>query len=327
MNYLLPLKGVLSMHCYANVGKNDETALFFSLSGTGKTTLSADPNRGLIGDDEHGWSDEDIFNFEGGCYAKVIQLSETAEPEIYACTHMFGTILENVVLDPITRLIDLNDDKFTENTRASYPLEYITNAIPEKTGGHPKNIVLLTCDAQGVMHPIARLTSEQAMYHFISGYTSKIGDTESGMGKDPEITFSASFGGLFMVHSPLFYADLLKKKILRYDVDIWRLNIGWVGGPYGIGKRISIRYTRDLLNAALTGALHDVEYHKDPIFGYLVPKSCSGLPENILKPAGSWPNQAQYDNKYIQLAVRFIENFRKFEPESPLEVVQAGPKI
>jgi len=320
MNYLLPLKGVLSMHCSANVGKNDETALFFGLSGTGKTTLSADPNRGLIGDDEHGWGDEGIFNFEGGCYAKVIQLSETAEPEIYACTHMFGTILENVVLDPITRLIDLNDDKYTENTRASYPLEYIANAISEKTGGHPKNIVFLTCDAQGVMPPIARLTPEQAMYHFISGYTSKIGGTESGVGKDPEITFSACFGGPFMVHSPLFYADLLKKKILRYDVNVWLLNTGWVGGPYGIGKRISIRYTRDLLNAALTGALQDVEYHKDPIFGYLVPKSCPGVPENILKPVGAWPNQAQYDNKYKQLAARFIENFRKFEPESPPEV-------
>jgi phosphoenolpyruvate carboxykinase (ATP) len=327
MNYLLPLKGVLSMHCSANAGNNKETALFFGLSGTGKTTLSADPNRDLIGDDEHGWSDEGIFNFEGGCYAKVIQLSEAAEPEIYACTHKFGTILENVVVDPITRLIDLNDDKFTENTRASYPLEYIANAIPEKIGGHPKNIVFLTCDAQGVMPPIARLTPEQAMYHFISGYTSKIGGTESGVGKDPEITFSACFGGPFMVHSPLFYADLLKKKILRYGVNVWLLNTGWVGGSYGIGKRISIRYSRDLLNAALTDTLLDVEYHKDPIFGYLVPKSCPGVPENILNPAGSWPNQTQYQNKYKQLAARFIENFRKFEPESPPDVVQAGPKI
>ena len=253
MNYLLPLEGVMTMHCSANVGKAGDVALFFGLSGTGKTTLSADPFRGLIGDDEHGWSDEGVFNFEGGCYAKVIALSQSAEPQIFACTRHFGTILENVVFDPVTRLIDLDDDTLTENTRASYPLEFIDNALPEKRAGHPKNIIFLTCDAQGVMPPIARLTPDQALYHFISGYTSKIAGTEIGLGEEPEITFSTCFGGPFMVHHPAYYADLLKRKVLRYGVNCWLLNTGWVGGPYGIGKRISIRYTRTMLNAALDG--------------------------------------------------------------------------
>ena len=235
MNYFLPLEGVMTMHCSANQGHDGETALFFGLSGTGKTTLSADPDRFLIGDDEHGWNDKGVFNFEGGCYAKVIQLSPTAEPEIYQTTRTFGTILENVVFDPVTRKIDLDDEALTENTRASYPLEYISNAIPEKMGGHPKNVILLTCDAQGVLPPIARLTLDQTMYHFISGYTSKVGGTEVGLGEEPEITFSACFGAPFMAHHPAYYADLLARKMERYGVTCWLLNTGWVGGPYGMG--------------------------------------------------------------------------------------------
>ncbi len=327
LNYLNPLRGVMSMHCSANVGPKGDAALFFGLSGTGKTTLSADPHRGLIGDDEHGWSEEGVFNYEGGCYAKVIQLSPTAEPQIHATTHRFGTILENVVFDPVTRKIDLDDDEFTENTRASYPLDFIANAVPEKRAGHPRNVVFLTCDAQGVMPPIARLTPEQAMYHFISGYTSKVGGTEVGLGEEPEITFSACFGAPFMVHHPMFYADLLARKMEHHGATAWLVNTGWVGGPYGIGKRISIRYTRALLNAALNGDLDSVEYYRDPIFGFAVPKTCPGVPESVLYPAQSWPSEAEYWRKYRQLASRFINNFRKFEPDCPPEVVEAGPKV
>jgi phosphoenolpyruvate carboxykinase (ATP) len=327
MNYLLPLEGVMTMHCSANVGKAGDVALFFGLSGTGKTTLSADPLRGLIGDDEHGWSDDGIFNFEGGCYAKVIALSPTAEPQIYACTRHFGTILENVVFDPVTRLIDLDDDTLTENTRASYPLEYIDNALPEKRAGHPKNIIFLTCDASGVMPPIARLTPDQALYHFISGYTSKIAGTEIGLGEEPEITFSTCFGGPFMVHHPAYYANLLKGKILRYGANCWLLNTGWVGGPYGIGKRISIRNTRTMLNAALDGKMDNVEYTTDPIFGFRVPKSCPGIPENVLDPASAWPSPEAYLKRYRSLASRFIDNFKKFADQATDEVRASGPKI
>jgi phosphoenolpyruvate carboxykinase (ATP) len=329
LNYLLPLEGVLSMHCSANVSPDDpnDVALFFGLSGTGKTTLSADPTRRLIGDDEHGWSDSGVFNFEGGCYAKVIGLSESAEPQIYATTKMFGTILENVPFDPVTRFIDLNDDSITENTRACYPLEFIANAVPEKKAGHPKNLILLTCDANGVMPPIARLTSQQALYQFISGYTAKVGGTEVGLGKEPAITFSACFGAPFMVHHPYKYADLLKHKIERYGVNCWLVNTGWVGGPYGIGKRISIRHTRVLLDAALTGQLADVSYYKDPVFGFEVPRTCPGILDNVLEPWSSWSSRAEYDKKYKQLAQRFIENFAKFSKDMPREVIEAGPHI
>jgi phosphoenolpyruvate carboxykinase (ATP) len=327
LNYLLPLRGVMAMHCSANTGNNGDVALFFGLSGTGKTTLSADPNRGLIGDDEHGWSDRGIFNFEDGCYAKVIGLSASAEPEIYSCTRRYGTILENVVYDPVTRLIDLDDDTFTENTRASYPLEFIENSVPGKMGEHPKNIILLTCDASGVMPPIARLTVDQALYHFISGYTAKIGGTEIGLGEEPEITFSACFGAPFMVHPPGYYANLLRQKILRYNVKCWLVNTGWVGGPYGIGKRISIRHTRNLLNAALSGALLDVEYYTDPVFGFKVPKTCPDVPESVLYPASSWSSEETYLKKYQGLASRFIDNFKKFEHETSQEVHASGPKI
>ncbi len=327
MNYLLPLQGVMPMHCSANVGQSGDVAIFFGLSGTGKTTLSADPTRGLIGDDEHGWSDNGVFNFEAGCYAKVIELSPAAEPQIHACTRKFGTILENVVFDPVTRLIDLDDDTITENTRASYPLEFIENAVCEKRAGHPKNIILLTCDASGVMPPVARLTVEQTMYQLISGYTSKIAGTEVGLREEPEITFSTCFGGPFMVHHPSFYADLLKRKILRYSANCWLVNTGWIGGPYGIGKRISIGYTRALLNAALTGKLLDVEYYTDPIFGFQVPKSCAGVPASVLDPASSWHNREVYMTKYRQLASRFIDNFKKFAPACPPEVAAAGPHL
>jgi len=327
LNYLLPLDGVMSMHASANVGKEGDAAVFFGLSGTGKTTLSADPKRGLIGDDEHGWSDEGVFNFEGGCYAKVIRLSPTAEPQIYATTKMFGTILENVVYDPVTRQIDLDDEAITENTRGSYPLEYISNAVSSKMCGHPKNIIFLTCDASGVMPPIAKLTPEQAMYQFISGYTSKIAGTEVGLGKEPEMTFSTCFGAPFMVHHPYFYADLLKRKILKHGVNCWLVNTGWIGGAYGVGKRISIAYTRRLLDAALTGELLNASYGTDPVFGFSVPKSCEGVPANILDPSASWPTKEVYMQKYKQLAARFIENFKKFETECPPEVIKAGPKI
>jgi len=328
LNYLLPLDGVLSMHCSANVNPDDpnDVALFFGLSGTGKTTLSADPTRRLIGDDEHGWSDDGVFNFEGGCYAKVIGLSESAEPEIYATTKKFGTILENVPYDPITRLIDLDDESITENTRASYPLEFIANAVPDKKAGHPKNVILLTCDASGVMPPIARLSPNQALYQFISGYTSKIAGTEVGLGKEPEITFSACFGGPFMVHHPYKYAELLKRKIERYGAQCWLVNTGWVGGPYGVGKRISIRHTRALLNAALTGKLEHVSYKHDPIFGFEVPEHCPDVPDDVLIPASSWSDKKEYDRRYKDLAMRFKQNFGKFETQTPPEVIEAGPR-
>lgn len=329
LNYLLPLQGVLPMHCSANVNPEepDDVALFFGLSGTGKTTLSADPTRRLIGDDEHGWSDEGVFNFENGCYAKVINLSPTAEPQIYATTHRFGTILENVIYDPLTRRIDLDSDEITENTRASYPLEFIQNALLEKRAGHPRNIIFLTCDASGVMPPIARLNTEQALYQFISGYTSKIAGTEVGLGKEPEITFSACFGAPFMVHHPYTYADLLRRKIEHHGARCWLVNTGWVGGPCGVGKRISIRHTRALLNAALRGDLENVPYRTDPIFGFQVPTQCPGVPDEVLDPSSSWPNKEEYWKKYRQLAARFIENFRKFEDACPPEIVAAGPKI
>ncbi|HET6596978.1 MAG TPA: phosphoenolpyruvate carboxykinase (ATP) [Anaerolineales bacterium] len=329
LTYLLPLQGVLSMHCSANVDpqNTNDVALFFGLSGTGKTTLSADPSRRLIGDDEHGWSDNGVFNFEGGCYAKVIGLSEEAEPEIYATTKRFGTILENVPFDPLTRQVDLNDNSITENTRASYPLEFIANAVPEKRAGHPKNIILLTCDANGVMPPIARLNTNQALYQFISGYTAKLAGTEVGLGKEPAITFSACFGAPFMMHHPSKYAELLKRKIERYGVQCWLVNTGWVGGPYGVGKRISIRYTRALLNAALTNLLDNVSYTTDPVFGFEVPTECLGVPSEVLSPASSWTDKTEYDRRYRDLARRFQENFAKFADNTPAEIVEAGPRI
>ena len=325
LNFLLPLDGIMTMHCSANVGKQGDVALFFGLSGTGKTTLSADPNRFLVGDDEHGWSDEGIFNFEGGCYAKVIELSPTAEPEIYACTRRFGTILENVIYDPVTRYLDLDDDERTENTRSAYPLEFIPNCVPSKMATHPKNILFLTCDASGVLPPIARLTPEQAMYHFISGYTSKVSGTEIDLGKEPEITFSACFGAPFMVHHPYYYADLLRRKMEKYQVNAWLVNTGWTGGPYGIGKRMSIHHTRALLNSVLDGKLLHVPFRKDPVFGFEVPQSCEGVPEKVLNPINTWEDPQAYQAKYLMLASLFIENFKKFRDGCAPDVVAAGP--
>ncbi len=327
MNYILPKQNVLSMHCSANMGDDGDTAIFFGLSGTGKTTLSADPKRHLIGDDEHGWSDDGVFNFEGGCYAKVIQLSPEAEPQIHACTEKFGTILENVIYDPVTRKLDLDDGSRTENTRASYPLHFIDNAVPEAKGGHAKNIFMLTCDANGVLPPIAKLSPDQAMYHFISGYTSKVAGTEIGLGAEPQSTFSACFGAPFMVHHPYYYAQLLKERIKQHDVDCWLVNTGWTGGPFGIGKRMSIQHTRALLNAALEGKLKDVEYRTDPVFGFQVPVTGEGVPEKVLDPAQTWPSKGAYAEKYEQLARLFIENFKKYMEGIPPEILEAGPKL
>ncbi|MCX5794316.1 MAG: phosphoenolpyruvate carboxykinase (ATP) [Elusimicrobia bacterium] len=327
LNYLLPLKGVLPMHCSANIGPDDDAALFFGLSGTGKTTLSADPQRRLIGDDEHGWSDAGVFNFEDGCYAKVIRLSPKAEPQITSAIRRFGAILENVPFDPVTRLIDLDDESRTENTRASYPLDFIANAVPEKTGGHPRNIIFLTCDAFGVLPPIAKLTPDQALYQFISGYTSKVAGTEAGLGKEPQPTFSTCFGAPFMVQHPAVYADLLKRKVLDHGATCWLVNTGWVGGPYGVGQRISIRHTRGLLDAVLSGRLRDAQFAADPVFGFGVPKACEGIPAGVLNPSDSWPDQARYAQKYRELAARFVENFKKFESGCPAEVRAAGPKL
>ena len=327
LNYLLPLEGVLSMHCSANVGEDGESALFFGLSGTGKTTLSADPARRLVGDDEHGWSDEGIFNLEAGCYAKVIRLSPASEPQISAAAGRFGALLENVVYDPVTRRVDLDDNRLTENTRASYPLTFLDNAVPDRRAGHPRAVLLLTCDAQGVLPPLARLTPEQALYHFVSGYTSKIAGTEAGSGADPEITFSTCFGAPFMVHRPWVYAELLQRKIERYGASCWLVNTGWVGGPFGVGRRISLSHTRALLGAALSGALDDVEYAVDPVFGFDVPTSCPGVPGDELLPALAWGSEADYLQRYHELAARYVGNFKRLADGCPPELALAGPQL
>jgi phosphoenolpyruvate carboxykinase (ATP) len=324
LNYLLPQENVMSMHCSANLGPDDDVAVFFGLSGTGKTTLSADPNRRLIGDDEHGWSADGVFNFEGGCYAKVINLSPESEPEIYATTRRFGTILENVGYDVVTRLLDLNDSSLTENTRAAYPLSHIPNALRESMAGHPRNVVMLTADAFGVMPPIARLTPEQAMYHFISGYTAKVAGTEAGV-TEPQATFSACFGAPFMVLHPYRYAELLAQNIREHKVTCWLVNTGWTGGPYGVGSRMSIGHTRALLNAALTGVLNKSQFETDPFFGVEVPASCPGVPETILRPKNTWKDPKAYDQQATKLAQLFRENFKQFESDVPDAVKAAGP--
>jgi len=325
MNYLLPLKGVMPMHCSANLGKSGDTAIFFGLSGTGKTTLSSDPERRLIGDDEHGWTEDGIFNFEGGCYAKVINLSQKAEPQIYECTRRFGTVLENVVYDPCSRELNLDDGSLTENTRAGYPLDYINNAVRGEYFPHPKNIVMLTYDAFGVLPPISKLSYEQAMYHFISGYTAKVANTEMGV-KEPKATFSACFGAPFMSHHPSVYAELLEKKMRGHKVNCWLINTGLAGGPCGVGRRISIQHTRALLNGALGGALASVKFMKDPVFGFDIPSSCPGVPAEIMSPRSAWKNPADYDAKYAELAGLFSKNFKKFNVSNE-NIVKAGPKI
>jgi phosphoenolpyruvate carboxykinase (ATP) len=324
LNYMLPLKGVLSMHCSANIGKDGDTALFFGLSGTGKTTLSADPERGLIGDDEHGWSDNGVFNFEGGCYAKVVKLSPEGEPEIYATTRMFGTVLENCVVDE-KRRVDFDDISITENTRASYPLEYIANHVPEARGGHPKNIVFLTADAYGVLPPIARLTPEQAMFYFLSGYTAKVAGTERGV-KEPQPTFSACFGAAFLSLHPGVYADMLGKKIAQHGSRVWLVNTGWTGGPYGTGSRMKLSYTRAMVRAALSGQLDDVATVQAPFFGVAIPSEVPGVPSEVLQPRETWSDKAAYDAKAAELADAFCKNFEQFADRVGEAVRQAGPK-
>jgi phosphoenolpyruvate carboxykinase (ATP) len=326
MNYLLPQKGVMSMHCSANVGAEGDVAIFFGLSGTGKTTLSADPERRLIGDDEHGWSDDGVFNFEGGCYAKVIKLSEEAEPDIYRTTRMFGTILENVVYDPITRVIDLDDARKTENTRASYPLTSISNIVPEGRAGNPRNIIMLTADAFGVLPPVSRLSPEQAMYHFLSGYTAKVAGTERGI-KEPEATFSTCFGAPFMVLHPGVYAGLLGKKMAQHNAACWLVNTGWSGGPYGVGNRMKIAYTRAMIRAILNGELAAVATVPDPTFGVNVPVSCPGVPAEVLQPRNTWADKDAYDRQSADLARRFNENFRKYEAGVSEAVRAVAPKM
>ncbi len=326
MNYLLPLKGVMAMHCSANIGEKDDVAVLFGLSGTGKTTLSADPKRRLIGDDEHGWSDKGVFNFEGGCYAKVINLSEEAEPEIFETTRKFGTILENVEMDGKSRKIDLTDSTLTENTRASYPLTHIENIQESGMGGHPKNIVMLTADAFGVLPPISKLTPEQAMYHFISGYTAKVAGTEKGI-TEPVATFSTCFGAPFMPLKPNVYAKLLGQKIAKHNSNSWLINTGWSGGPYGVGNRMKIQYTRAMLNAALSGELDNVETVEDPIFGLHIPKEVNGVPSEVLNPRNTWKDKDEYDNSAKKLANMFVENFKKFEADTAPEIAKAGPKV
>ena len=326
MNYLLPHSDVMSMHCSANMGADGNTALFFGLSGTGKTTLSADPTRTLIGDDEHGWSENGIFNFEGGCYAKTIRLSPEAEPEIFQTTRRFGTILENVGLNAHTRRIDLDDNSLTENTRAAYPITHIPNATKTGRGGHPKNVVFLTADAFGVLPPIAKLTLEQAMYHFISGYTAKVAGTERGV-TEPQATFSACFGAPFMPLHPSRYAELLGKKIAQHNVTVWLVNTGWTGGPHGVGSRMPIKYTRAMVNAALNGDLNDVETMEDPIFGLAVPTSCPGVPAEMLNPRNTWEDKDAYDAQARKLAEMFVNNFKNYADGTAAEIVAAGPKL
>jgi phosphoenolpyruvate carboxykinase (ATP) len=325
LNYILPLKGVLSMHCSANVGKQGDTALFFGLSGTGKTTLSSDPDRRLIGDDEHGWSDLGVFNFEGGCYAKVIKLSPDAEPQIYATTRRFGTILENVVMDPCTRRLDLDNAAHTENTRASYPISFIDNFVPSGQAGHPTNIVMLTADAYGVLPPIARLSPEAAMYHFLSGYTARVAGTEKGV-TEPKATFSTCFGAPFLPLNPNVYASMLGTKIAAHGSRVWLVNTGWTGGPYGVGNRMKIAHTRAMITAALGGHLDKVQYRRHPTFNVDLPMTCPGVPSEVLDPRSTWQDKNAYDEQARRLAAMFVENFRAFENDVPASVKEAGPR-
>ena len=329
LNYLLPTKGVMPMHCSANIGPDGKTAVFFGLSGTGKTTLSADASRTLIGDDEHGWSDTAVFNFEGGCYAKMIRLSEEAEPEIYATTKMFGTVLENVVMDPETRELDLDDNSLAENTRGAYPIEFIPNTSEKNLGPVPSNVVMLTADAFGVLPPIARLRPDQAMYHFLSGYTAKVAGTEIGV-TEPEATFSTCFGAPFMPRHPSVYGNLLKERIAKGGVQCWLLNTGWTGGKYGVGNRMPIKATRALLNAALDGKMDGVEFRSDPNFGFDVPVSVpalaeAGIDQSILDPRSTWADKDEYDRTAAKLVQLFIDNFAQFESHVDEGVRQAAP--
>jgi phosphoenolpyruvate carboxykinase (ATP) len=323
LNHLLPARGVFPMHCSANVDAGGNVALFFGLSGTGKTTLSTDPKRALIGDDEHGWSDRGVFNFEGGCYAKCIRLSREQEPQIWN-TIRFGAVLENVAMDPRTRRLDFNSDEITENTRAAYPLEFIENAVHPSVGGHPTHLIFLTADAFGVLPPISRLTPEQAMYHFLSGYTAKVAGTERGLGKEPEATFSACFAQPFLTRRPGIYANMLGEKIRRHAVSCWLVNTGWVGGGYGVGARMKLSYTRAMVNAALSGELDSVPMAPHPVFRVMVPKTCPNVPAEMLDARGMWQDKAAYDRAAAELSARFKRNFDKFAL-ADREVLEAAP--
>jgi phosphoenolpyruvate carboxykinase (ATP) len=322
MNFLLPGRDVFPMHCSANIGEDGVTALFFGLSGTGKTTLSADPTRRLIGDDEHGWSADGVFNFEGGCYAKCIKLSEKNEPQIWNALH-FGSVLENVILDPVTRVPNYDDDSKTENTRAAYPVEFIDNAVIPGFGGHPKNVVFLTADAFGVLPPVSKLSPEQAMFHFMSGYTAKVAGTEAGV-TEPQATFSTCFGAPFMPLPPKTYAEMLGRRLREHNAQCWLVNTGWQGGPYGIGKRMSLPYTRAMVNALVEGKLNNVEFEVEPAFGFSIPKEVPGVPSELLNPRNSWKDKAEYDKKAADLAARFAKNFEQFD--APDAIKNAGPK-
>ncbi|MFM2098532.1 MAG: hypothetical protein RLZZ366_71, partial [Pseudomonadota bacterium] len=325
LNYKLPVAGIMPMHCSANIGPNGDTAVFFGLSGTGKTTLSADASRTLIGDDEHGWSDTAVFNFEGGCYAKMINLSAEAEPEIFATTKRFGTVLENVVIDPVTRELDFNDNSLAENSRGSYPIDFIPNASEKNMGPVPKNIIMLTADAYGVLPPISRMTPDQAMYHFLSGYTARVAGTEIGV-TEPSATFSTCFGAPFMPRHPSVYGNLLKERIAKGGVTCWLVNTGWTGGKYGTGSRMPIKATRALLNAALDGSLNSAEFRKDPNFGFEVPVAVEGVDTAILDPRGTWADKADYDATAKKLVGQFIDNFAQFADHVDVGVREAAPK-
>ncbi|MBM3449586.1 MAG: phosphoenolpyruvate carboxykinase (ATP) [Armatimonadetes bacterium] len=325
MNYLLPIQGNPAMHCSANVGQDGRPALFFGLSGTGKTSLSTDPERPLVGDDEHGWTDDGIFNFEGGCYAKTIRLSLTAEPDIYAATHKFGTILENVVADLTTRELDLDDETMTENTRAAYPLTHLSNVAQGGRAGHPTDVVFLAADAFGVMPPIARLTPDQIEYHFLSGYTAKVAGTEKGV-VDPEATFSACFGDVFLALHPKVYAEQIVQRIRAHKARAWLINTGWTGGPFGVGHRISIRHTRAIIRAALTGQLDGLPLREDPVFRLLVPEQVPGIPMELLTPRRTWATADSFDAQARRLAGMFVENFKQFEANVEPRVREAGPR-
>ncbi len=324
MNYLLPEEAVLPMHCSANVGAGGDVALFFGLSGTGKTSLSADSSRTLIGDDEHGWGEDGVFNFEGGCYAKLIRLSPTAEPEIYSTTRRFGSVLENVVYDEHTRELDLDSEAVTENTRGAYPLDFIANASETGRAGNPDNVLLLTADAFGVLPPISRLSVDQALYHFISGYTAKVAGTEVGV-TEPTATFSTCFGAPFMPRPPEVYAEMLGDQLKRTGAQAWLVNTGWTGGPYGVGHRISIAYTRAMVHAILDGKLERVEFDRDPVFGLEVPRTCDGVPDEVLQPRNTWSDMEAFDRQERKLATMFVENFRKIAPQAEPHVKAGGP--
>lgn len=324
LNFWMPTRDVFPMHCSATVGNGGDTALLFGLSGTGKTTLSADPDRKLIGDDEHGWSAQGVFNFEGGCYAKCIKLSKSGEPQIWNAIR-FGSILENVVLEEKTRVPDFDDATLAENTRCAYPLEFIDNLEPTSRGGHPRNLLFLACDAFGVLPPLAKLTPAQAQYHFLSGYTAKIGGTEAGI-KEPTATFSSCFGAPFLPRPAVDYAKLLEQRISKHNAAVWLVNTGWTGGPYGVGKRFPLATTRRLVRAALSGELANVAFTPDPVFGVLVPTACPDLPANILQPSQSWPDAAAYAKQARQLAELFIKNFNTYEAQASADVKAAGPK-